>query len=307
MFANLTGHDSHGVLRLPWYAAQITSGKLVPAARPIHLTKTRRGAISAVDAQNGWGQAGAHLATDAVIEIARQFGIASVAIRNCNHIGRLGIYVERVARAGLIGFMTCNSNPTVAAYGGRERLFGTNPIAYGLPRALEHTPIIIDYATSVIAEGKLRVARDTHKPVPLGVILDRDGAPTQNAHDFYDGGMLLPMAGYKGYGLSFMADVLGGILSLKSATCLPEYSGNNGTLIIAIDPEFFLTRESYLDQIERMCARIKASKVADGFEEVMLPGEPELRQEQLRQRDGIALPRATHDALIELSRSLGLK
>ncbi len=309
VLANLAGHDSHGVIRLAAYAKQIESGVIVPAAQP-EIIKTRtRGAMAVIDAHQGWGQPAAHLATQTAIDLARKLGVAAVTVDHCNHIGRLGEYVDLIARAGLIGVLTCNANANVTAFGGRTRVFGTNPIAIGSPRAQGLPPVVLDMATSAIAEGKLRVARDKGEDVAPGLILDKDGAPSIDPNVFYLGGMLLPVGGaygHKGSGLAFMVEILGGILSGKSAACLPEYGLNNGVLLIALDPEFFLPREDFIDQVERYCQTVSNSATIAGVSKVLLPGEPELISAEQRGRDGITLPAATWRDLSALAAAHGM-
>src|SRR4051812_36400888 len=155
--ANLAGHDSHGMLRLPWYINSIRQGSLRADARA--FVASRRGATAIVDGALGWGQPAARLAAATAIEIATESGIGAVTIVSCNHIGRVGDYVAAIARAGKIGMAWCNAGPAVAPYGGYQRIMGTNPFAWAAPREAGQPPLVLDFATSYVAEGKLRVAR----------------------------------------------------------------------------------------------------------------------------------------------------
>ena len=169
--ANLAGHDSHGVIRLTSYVAGVRSGQVQPGARAV--VESLGDACARVDGAWGWGQPAAHIATDTASKLARANGVGLVTVGRCNHIGRLGEYIEDLSRAGQIGLMTCNSPPAVAPYGGYTRLLGTNPIAWGAPRSPGKPPIVVDFATASIAEGKLRIAHaEWIKPSERQVLRD---------------------------------------------------------------------------------------------------------------------------------------
>jgi LDH2 family malate/lactate/ureidoglycolate dehydrogenase len=208
--ANLAGHDSHGVLRLTSYVANVRGGQVHPAARA--NMEPLGGACARVDGGWGWGQPAAHLATDTATDLARAHGVGLVTINRCNHIGRLGEYVEKLSRAGLMGFMICNSRPAVAPFGGYTRLLGTNPIAWSAPQHDGRKPLVVDIATAAVAEGKLRVAHAAGAAAPPGAVVDKDGHPSEQTAAFYDGGALTTFGGHKGFGLSVMAELMGGVL-----------------------------------------------------------------------------------------------
>lgn len=289
--ANLVGHDSHGVMRLPSYAECLRDGLLDPAVQP--EIKSRHQATAQIDGRHSWGQLGARLVAQTAIELAHQFGLAAVTIDHCFHIGRVGEYVSTIAQAGMMGMAMCNHYPAVAPFGSRERIMGTNPIAWAVPRAAGFEPIVVDFATSSVAEGKLRVARAKGEMIAPGLIIDRDGRPSQNPVDFYNDGALLPFGGHKGYGLSLMVELLGGALSGAAPSILPAFAGSNGTLMIALNISAFMPLEQYVTQVEAFCTKIKAAAPAEGFSEVLLPGEPELRTRQRRLVEGILLPEQT--------------
>jgi len=302
--ANLVGHDSHGVIRLPGYARFAQAGRVVPDAIPEAAT-VRPGAIH-IDGHWGWGQVAARLATELVSDRARDSGVAAATIGNCNHVGRLGAYVEAVAQAGMGGLAVCNAPAAVALYGGSERLLGTNPIAIAVPGGAGQPPLLVDIATSVVAEGKLNVARAKGERVAPGLLLNRDGRPSEEPADFYDGGALLPFGGHKGSGLSVMVELLGGALSGMAPAALPEYRIGNGTLLIALDIAAFVPLDRFRDQVRRFCERLKASRTAEGFDGVLLPGEPELRAREQRAREGIALPEQTWNEIHALAGELNV-
>ena len=216
--ANLSGHDSHGVLRVPQYAEQVDSGELAPSARPSLLRESPVTAL--IDAQRGFGHFSTAFALDWAIRHARDLGVSAVAVRHSSHIGRVGEYGERAAAAGLIAIVTVGAaGPGVGGmvlFGGRQRFFGANPWCMAFPVA-GGDPVLLDASSSTVAEGKVRLARASGKALPPGCIIDADGRPTTNPHDFYAGGALSPLggevAGHKGYGLA-MASALIGALSM---------------------------------------------------------------------------------------------
>jgi LDH2 family malate/lactate/ureidoglycolate dehydrogenase len=300
--ANLAGHDSHGVLRLPWYVKSSQLGQVKPAARP--SVQSRSQATARVDGAWGWGQPAAHLATQIVLELAQQYGIGAVTIDHCNHIGRLGEYVEIIAQADQVGLMVCNTEVLVTPFAARQRVMGTNPIAIAVPRGAGQDPLISDFATSTVAEGKLRVARAKGQNVAPGLLLDRDGQPTQDPNDFYTGGMLLPLGGHKGSGLSLMIELLGGALSGMATAALPDFQGGNGTLVIAFNISTFVPPAVFMAQTTALAEVVKTVPAADGFSEVLLPGEPERLSRQRRQVEGIPLAEQTWQELQELASHL---
>jgi uncharacterized oxidoreductase len=286
--ANLVGHDSHGVIRLETYIALVRSGQVQPTAQP--MIAQQSGATAQVDAASGWGQPAARLATQVVGALAREHGVGAVTISNCNHIGRLGEYVAAIAAQDQIGLAMCNAGPAVAPFGGARRVLGTNPFACAVPSGPDRDPILVDFATSGVAEGKLKMARAKGEMIAPGLLLNSDGQESTNPADFYSGGVLLPFGGHKGYGLSVMIELLGGALSGKAPAPLPEYGGGNGTLLLALTIGPFVSLEQFIDQTRRFEDELKATPPAAGSTEVLLPGEPEMRERRRRIRDGIPIP-----------------
>lgn len=302
--SNLRGHDSHGVLRLMLYADGVRAGQVKPAERP--SVKERRQATAIIDGGWGWGQPAAHLAAQTVVELAIEFGVGAVTIQRGNHTGRLGEWAEISARAGMFGMVVGNGDPYVAPFGARERVMGTNPIAWAVPRASGHDPLLIDFATASVAEGKLRVARAKAEKIPLGLIVDRFGRPSDDPEDFYAGGALLPFGGQKGSGLALLIELIAGALSTMGPSGLPDYGGGNGTLMIALDIGSFLPREQFLGWVEALCDRVKDLPLAEGFTEILLPGEPELRARERRLREGISIPARTWEDIKSLASELAV-
>lgn len=302
--ANLAGHDSHGVLRMPSYCGAIDKGDIIPGERAELISERR--ATAKVDGRWGWGQPAMHLATDAAIERARTYGIGSAIVLNCYHIGRAAPYVEKVARNGMVGLIMANAGAAVAPYGGRERVMGTNPMAWALPRSEGTPPLSFDIATAGIAEGKIRVALSKDLPIAEGLVVTADGKPTTNPADFYDGGAILPFGGHKGGGFSVLAQMLGVGLMGASGHRFRGPLGVNGPIIIALDIDAFTELDAFVAEVEAQCARISQSAPAEGFDRVLLPGELELLTEAERSRTGIPVPDSTWAALTETAGRFGV-
>ncbi len=302
--ANLAGHDSHGLVRMPTYAQTVRDGKVHPDVRPSVVR--RHGATASVSAHRGWGQPAARLAADTATDLARAQGVGGVVLQESPHVGRLGDYAERIAGADQLSMVVTNAWVNVAPFGGRDRRLGTNPIAFGIPRAAGRPPIVSDFATSVVAEGKLQVARAYERSVPPDTIVDSDGRPTEDPNDFYDGGALLPAQGYKGYGLAVAIEVLGGILSGMAPAMLADYGDGNGMFVLAVSIGEFVELERFVSQVEQMAEALTGAPTAPDAEEILLPGQVELRTAEQRTKDGIPIPGQTWDAVVTLADELGV-
>ena len=302
--ANLAGHDSHGVIRIPSYVQQAREGRLDAKATPTVVQETP--VIGVLDGRWGFGQVTARRSMELAAAKARQSGVAAVAAIRCTHIGRLGEWSEIAAAEGVVGFCTVSQiggSVHAAPYGGAERVMSTNPLSFGIPSTEGEPPVLIDFATTNVAEGKLRVARAKGTQVPPGSILDKDGRPSTDPNDFYDGGVMLPFGGHKGYGLAVTAD----LLSLALTGALPHKLGPfaSGAFFFCVDPAAFGPREAYAESMAELTARIKHVRPAPGFEEVLLPGEPEHRSRQARSA-GIPIDDATWKAIGEVVSELGV-
>ncbi len=320
--ANLSGHDSHGVIRVPQYVAQADSGVLVPSAMPTVLHES--GAVALIDAARGFGHYSTRFALDWAMTRARQNGIAAAAVRHSSHIGRLGEYTERAGQAGLISIVTVGAaGPGVGGmilFGGRQRFFGANPWSIGVPAA-GRPPMVFDGSTSTVAEGKVRVARAAGHPLPPGCIVDREGRPTTDPSDFYAGGALVPLggevAGHKGYGLAMASALISGLAmigdpdhTLIGASVLQDVGDARGQIagvfVAAVDPAAFGDAETYVEMVGETLAAAKRVEPAPRRAEVLVPGEPEVRTRQAREREGTALPAATWAELAKVADRFGL-
>jgi uncharacterized oxidoreductase len=304
VLSNLTGHDSHGIIRLVQYAGFVADGQIRPAAAAV-LT-ARHGATGVVDAGWGFGQPAALRASRLLTELAHEHGAAAVTIRNCNHIGRLGEYVGLMARAGLAALAFCNSGAVVAPYGGSGRALGTNPIAWAAPGGADE-PLVVDFATASVAEGKLKVAEAEGGDLPEGLILDARGCPARQPADFYAGGALLPFGGHKGSGLSIMIELLGGLLTGMGTAPTAGYAGGNGTVMLAVDVMAFVGAAAYRAEAREFSAQLVAKGAGPTGGHVLLPGEPESRTWSHRLAAGIPLGDGVQQMIFELTDPLHIK
>jgi LDH2 family malate/lactate/ureidoglycolate dehydrogenase len=272
--AQEAGHASHGIIRLIEYSSFVERGWVIPTGQPTIISD--RGAVALIDGQWGWGQVACKYAVDVATEKALALGTSTIAIRSCNHIGRLGEYVETLAQRNLVSLMWCNADPAVAPFGGKTRVFGTNPFAAGVPNSDQD--IIIDFATAGSAEGKLRVARANGQKVPEGLIITKDGNPTSDPEEFYSGGALLPFGGHKGYCMSLLIEILGGALSGNHPSMNSSYSRGNGAVLTVINPEFFTGLNEFAMDVKEASQIIKQSPAVNPNSPVLLPGEVENAQ-----------------------------
>jgi hydroxycarboxylate dehydrogenase B len=300
--AQQAGHDSHGVIRLVEYAGFVSRGIVRPSAQP--EIASIRGAAATVDGNWGWGQLACLLAVDTVDRLAREYGVAAVTIRHCNHIGRIGKYVEALASVGLVALAWCNADPAVAPYGGKTRMLGTNPIAAAVPLGPDEPPIVMDFATAATAEGKLRVARATGAPIDPGLVIDQAGRPASVAEAFYAGGALLPFGGHKGYALSVIIEMLGGALSGNHPSTVPEYKFGNGAVLVALAPGFFIAPDSFRRDVSGCATALRSSPPVNPDQPVLLPGDVE-NQQRARRQEAVPIPGEIWTQLVGLAGKLG--
>ncbi len=304
--SSLMGHDSHGVIRIPEYLGFVAKGLIVPDAP---LTVERTGPTTArVDCGRGFGAVGAERAIRVGIEIAREQRMTCVITRRCNHVGRLGAWVQIAADQGMIALATCNSpiyGHDVLPFGGRDGRLGTNPIAYGVPTGGD--PLVADFSTSVAPEGKIRFARNEGRAVPDGWIRDAHGQPTNDPNAFYGPprGGILPLggsAGHKGFALSLLVEILGSALAGVGSQDNEVFG--NGVCFIVIDPSAFCPLADFRRLMDETVAYMKSSRPAPGVEEVLVPGELEFRTLRRRERDGIPIDDTTLAAMRDHAKRL---
>ena len=308
--SNLRGHDSHGVMRVPQYLDFVEQGiyRTGVALKVEHETP----AVVSCDGQWGFGQVQAHRLVDLIVPRARALGLAAGSARNCGHIGRLGEYAEKAAEAGLILIATVNNNGAgqrVAPPGGIEPRLGTNPLCAAVPTTGD--PVVLDFGTSVVAEGKVRVYHINQRPVPEGWLLDPQGRPTTDPSVLYNPplGSILPMGGaqaYKGFGLGLVLDMLAGGLSggRSSHPGAPPARGNN-VLFLALDPAQFAGRDALLREATGVAEFVRDTPRAPGVEAIFLPGDPERKMLERRSAGGIPIEEAHWAKLCEVAARLG--
>jgi LDH2 family malate/lactate/ureidoglycolate dehydrogenase len=302
VLSNLVGHDSHGIVRLIQYSDWVRTGQIQPGGAP--TVARARGAVATVDGGWGFGQPAAQAATRLAIELASDQGVAAVAISSCNHVGRLGEYVETIAGAGQMGMAFCNSGPVVAPFGGAGRVMGTNPFAWSAP--LREGTVVVDFATSKVAEGKLKIALAEGRMVAPGCIVDRAGQASVDPADFYDGGALLAFGEHKGSGMSMLIELTAGLVSKMGTSCDPEYLGGNGALILALDIAAFVSADRYFDQADTFCREAKRLGGGPSSVDILLPGELEARTLERRRAGGVSVPAPIRHQITELASELGV-
>ena len=310
--ANLRGHDSHGVMRIPSYVLRVQDGSLHPNA---HLTIEKESASSIV-ADGGWGlgQVLAQELTSRLIAKCETSAIACGTLRRAAHIGRLGEYAEMAAARGFTSMIVANthgSGQRVAPVGGKRPRLGTNPICIGMPGGA-NGPFVFDIGTSATAEGKVRVKKIAGQPIPLGLVIDPDGKPTTDPNQLYGDppGTILPLGGdqaYKGFGLAFMIDMLaGGLSGGECPFASPPPPLGNCAVFWVINPEFFGGSSHLLGEVGKLETYVRDVPKIDGVKEVTLPGDPERRTLADRRAKGIPLDDGNWRALVELASKLGV-
>ena len=303
--SNMAGHDSHGIQLLAGYIAGVRAGKVLPAEKPT-LVK-RENAMAIMDGHWGWGQTSGRAGTKLAIELAAENGVGAVVVRNCHHIGRVGEYVEMMAKAGMTGMALANVGPSVMAHGGAAKRLGTNPIAWAAPGGDPSRPLVLDIATSTIAGNKIALARARGvEEMAPGLFVDKHGEPSQSPTAYFDGGALLPFYGHKGFGLGTMVEFLGGALSgsLPPEQLAVQYG--NGTIFVAFNIGAFVPPETFRNQVDQFRNVIETMPPAKGFDRVQLPGDLEANTRLARAETGIPVPEPTWTDLVHLAASLGI-
>lgn len=310
--AESAGMGSHGVIRVGQYVRAIEEGKIVPNAQLKTIRETT--STAALDGGGGFGQVMARRGMEKAIDIAGRTGVGVVTLVHCSHTGRLGSYTELAADAGMVGIAMVNAGghgQWVAPHGGTAGRLSTNPMSIGVPSALGF-PLILDMATSVAPEGKVRSLLTAGKPIPEGWIVKPDGNSTTNPADLYGPprAALTPFGGYKGFGLSVLIDALAG--GLSGAGCCHEADApmegkTDGVLLIAISVDAFLPREFFEAQIRAMANHVKSSPLVPGSAEILVPGELEARCKARAKHEGLLLNDALWSELAAIMRRLGIE
>lgn len=289
--ADLGGTHSHGTMRLREYVKKLTTGGVDPKGRPSIVTDS--GACIVVDGGNSMGQIGAHFAMAEVVERAERNGIAAAGVRGSNHCGAMGYYALQAARADMIGIATTNALPTMAPWGGAERILGINPLGVAIPAGNAH-PIVFDAAFSGSSHGKIRIHHQKGLPLPEGWALDREGRPTTDPAAAIDG-LLMPIGGHKGTSLALIMGILSSMLS--GAAYGTELGNMEDGPKAGADGHFFAAiRIAPFEDVDRFKARVDAAideihrcRLAEGYDRTYAPGEREFINRDTYLRDGIPL------------------
>src|ERR1700749_861086 len=315
--ANLTGHDSQGVIRGPVYIRWQKMGSVVPDQTVDLVVDTP--SLAVVDGKFGYGQTVTPFAVRTGIDKCKKSGLAAVALRNAGHIGRVGDWAEMAAAEGLVSvhFVNAAGSLLVAPYGGVEKRLSTAPYCVGVPREGE-APIVLDFATSIVAEGKCLVASRGGKKLPKGALIDADGSLSEDPHVLYgpytsDGprdhtkgsGAIRAFGDHKGSGLAFMCELLGGALTGTGSTA-PNRRFANGMLAIYIDPKVVDPSNLFDGEISRYVDFIRQTKPVAGVDQVLIPGDVERKTRAERTKNGIPLPDDTWAAIVNTAREVGV-
>jgi LDH2 family malate/lactate/ureidoglycolate dehydrogenase len=302
--ADLRGVDTHGIVRLPGYVDRLRRGLINPRPR---LEPERVTPVAArLDGGNGFGFVVATRAMAESIAMAGTCGLGLTSVRRSTHFGMAACYLLQAIEAGFAAFVFTNASPALPPWGGREPLLGTSPLAVGVPGG-RSGPFVLDMSPTMAARGKIRRALARGESIPPGWALDAEGRPTTDPAAAL-GGVLLPIGGPKGSGLSMLMDILGGVLS---GAAFAGEVGNQyedydrpqdvGHLIIAMRPDLFLSGDEVRERMDRLIERIRACPRADGVDEILIPGEPEARLEHERLAGGIPYRRTDLQPLLELA------
>lgn len=310
--ANVRGHDSHGVMRIPFYINAVKQGTVQAGAE----LKIERETPAALVCDGGWGfgQVLSQELMRLLMDKAVQTGIACGTLRRTAHIGRLGEYAEMAAERNLTAMICANTHGAaqrVAPVGGKRPRLGTNPLCIGVPGGKEG-PFVLDFGTSATAEGKVRVKRIAGQKVPDGWLLDPDGKPTNDPNQLYGDppGTILPMGGdqaYKGFGLAYMIEMLcGGLSGGQCSIPNPPPPVGNCVLFLVIDPEQLGGRDHLLREVLHLEEYTRSVPLVEGVSRITLPGDPERRTLTERRANGIPLDDGNWQALIKLAEELGV-
>ena len=296
--SSLMGHDSHGILRFSQYAQWVRSKLIVPAA-PFEIVEATS-SFAVVDSHFGWGQVAAKKAMELAMEKARDSGVGTVVVRNCSHIGRLGEYSAMPTTAAMIGSVLVSGyggKDLVAPWGGKEPRLAANPLSWAAPTGYVW-PFLVDITTSVVPEGKVRVALNAGKQLPEGCLIDHQGNPTTNPADLYppNGGALLTfggIVGHKGYGLNLVAEVFAGALSGMGCRGYDNGKNGNSVFLQAFDISHFLSVDRFVESVQGLITHLKSCPPRPGVEEVLVPGEVEYRAQKQLLEEGITVSDGT--------------
>ncbi len=312
VLANLSGHDSHGVGMIPAYVRHLQMGLVVPNT---HAKVVKdEGATLMFDGGRGYGRCVAGEAMAAAIDRCRQTGVVAMTLANSHHIGRVGTYGELATAAGLVSLHFVNvadHRPLVAPFRGTDARFVTNPVCIALPGTDRQPPLLLDMATSAVAMGKVRVAKNEGHLVPEGILIDPKGQPTRDPNVMYSEphGALRPFGGHKGYALAVVTELLAGALT-GGPTIQPGNPRLGGTVnnmfTVLIDPARLAGVDWFRREVDGFVDYVKASPPVDPNEPVLVPGDPERMAREARARTGIEIDATTWEEILQAGEKVGI-
>jgi len=310
--SDLRGVETHGVTRLPIYILRLQKGYVRKECR---LTPVKdKGPTAFLEAHGSMGHIVAYRAMERAIAKAQEYGIGWVSVKDSGHFGVAGLFPMMALDRDYIGYIVSNSAPMMFPLGGRERIIGNNPMAYAIP-ADKCPPVVLDFSLGVVSSGKLILARKKGEKIPLGWAVDKEGLPTDDPYEGYEGGgSLMPVGGHKGYGMALVHEMLTAVVTGGKWTAAikslyeEDESGIQGTChsFVAIDPDCFIGRDEFKREVDRYIRNVKQSAKAENCSEILMPGEPELKTETERLKNGIPMAPATIGELVALGASLGI-
>lgn len=308
--ADMRGVHSHGVIRMIGYVECLLSGGVKADAVPKIINEGPCNAL--IDAGQGLGIPASVYATEIARKKALESGVAVVNVFNSHHHGACGYYSQSLTESGLIAMAMSTGDVIMAASGSASRAIGNNPFSYAVP-AGKYRAVCYDVAMSTVAAGKISIAADENKSIPLGWLLDPEGNPTTEPKDYDKGGALVAFGGHKGFGLSIMVETMAGLLSggamlsdIHAWNKNPDQSGNVGHLIIAMDPKKLNPNIDMPARTEAMIEELASARKAPGVERILYPGQLEHEKEALARENGVNLPQATLDAMQKVAAHVGI-
>ena len=306
--ADLWGHQSYGVMRLSWYVARMRSGVCRAVAQPEFVSDF--GALAVIDGGDAMGQVLTARAMKEAIRRAKLHGIGAVGLRNSNHFGTAMYFTLMAPPEGCIAFLSTNASPAMAPWGGRAKTVGTNPWSWAAP-AGRHSPMALDIANTGVARGKVYLAKQKGLPIPEGWAINAQGVPTTDPAEAIEG-IILPMAQHKGYAIAVMMDMLSGVATGSAfgarvhGPYQSEHRSGAGQFMIAINIEAMQPLADFNARMEQMISDLKSVPLAQGFDEVVYPGELEARHHAANTKVGISLPEDTMADLRKVADETGL-
>ncbi len=280
--ANLRGVDSHGVARVPMYCERLR--RKVTNARPNLGSMRVAPAVVQVDGDDGLGLVVGKFAMAKAVALAHESGIGLAGVKRSSHYGMGALYVLQAVEAGCVGMAFTNASPALPVWGGNSPFLGTSPFAAAAPGG-HGPPFVLDMACSIVARGKLKYAAQRGEAIPEGLALDKEGRPTTDGEKAFEG-VMLPFGGVKGAGLSMLMEVLGGVLTGAAfgGEVRNPFKGldgpqNTGHFFVALRADLFMPMDHFVERMQVLAERVRSQPLADGFEKILTPGEPEARCE----------------------------